>query len=91
MSLNTALVLRSISDSTSEDSCSTLLCRAPPGAACLIGQSDVDFGLSAGAFNMAKDNRRRMTCLIDSMRAVAVSNDTGKHSILGPTKSKRDI
>src|SRR6267154_146850 len=64
-----------------------------PGAACFIGQSvppEVDLRLSTGAFNFVRDNRRRVTCLIASIRAVAVSNDTGKRSILVPTKFERD-
>ena len=88
MSSDTTLVARS---STSEYSCSRMLPRgAMPGAACFIGQLEVDSGLSTRAFSVLRDDRRRIIRLIASIRAVAVSNDTGKRSILGPTKYKRD-
>ena len=91
MSSDTALVARSTPSSTSEDSRSRMLPRGPmPGAACFIGQPDVDLRLSAVAFNFVRDNRRRITRLIALIRAVAVSNDTGKRSMLGTIKSKRD-
>lgn len=91
MSSDTALVARSTPSSISEDLRSRMPPRGGmPGAECFIGQSEVDLRLSAGAFNFVRDNRRRITRLIASIRTVAVSNDTGKRSILGPTKSKRD-
>ena len=82
MSFDTVLVARSVANSRSEDSFSGVLpCRATPGTGCFIGQSQVE----AGAFDFVNDNRRQIACLTASMKAVAVSNDTGKHSILGPT------
>ena len=86
MSSNTGRNERNIPNSKSEDLPSRkLTCGDTPGTACLKGQSYVELRLSAGAFDFVRDNRRRITRLMASMRAVAVSNDTGKHSILGPT------
>ena len=82
MSFDTALVARSAANSRSEVSFSRVLpCGATPGTGCFVGQSQVE----AGTFNFVDDNRRQITRLIASMRAVAVSNDTGKRSIVGPT------
>src|SRR6266852_9119458 len=90
MSSDNVLVARG-TPSSSENWRSGMLPRgAMPGTACFIEQSEVDSRLSIGVFNFVRDNRRLRTRLIASIRAVAMSNDTGKRSILGPTKSERD-